>query len=349
MVISEEPVTGLDELMLKVAERDAHQCAVCGASPARMQFILDPVVFDEPVQGAPSPAQVMSNVILLCDQHAHQAETTELSVKDLRQAAGITAWTVPATFEHDQEYDRYGNPVLTNGQRMKGPWLANERVRRVLEQGGMLSIFTDRVKMPRTFHMPWSEGRSDDDKTLDDMSAFEGREVVLTEKMDGENTCFYHDYLHARSIDGRHHPSRDWIKAFHASIAWQIPETFRIYVENLYARHSVVYEDLKSYCLGFHVWDGFTCLSYDETLAYLEMLGIEPVRELWRGRYCETTIRRIQAELSTDDVEGSVLRVTDAFHYTDFRRSVAKQVRRGHVTTDTHWMHQEIVPNKLKG
>jgi len=39
-----------------------------------------------------------------------------------------------------------------------------------------------------------------------------GREVVVTEKMDGENTTMYCDNIHARSIDGRHHPSRDWVK-----------------------------------------------------------------------------------------------------------------------------------------
>lgn len=36
--------------------------------------------------------------------------------------------------------------------------------------------------------------------------------VVITEKMDGENTTLYRDGLHARSLDSRHHPSRNWVK-----------------------------------------------------------------------------------------------------------------------------------------
>ena len=55
----------------------------------------------------------------------------------------------------------------------------------------------ERVKYPRTYHLPWSEGRTDDDKVLSDDSQFIGKYVVVTEKMDGENTTIYSDgYLH---------------------------------------------------------------------------------------------------------------------------------------------------------
>lgn len=69
-----------------------------------------------------------------------------------------------------------------------------------------------RVKYPRTFHLPWSRSYTHDDKVLKHVQHFEGKEVVVTEKMDGENTTMYRDYLHARSIDSKDHPSRHWIK-----------------------------------------------------------------------------------------------------------------------------------------
>lgn len=348
MVIKNEEVLPLGDFIKAVQKRDRGQCVICGDITHEVSFVVDPLVFEDGEDTSSRLSQVMSNGVLLCEGHAYEAKTTLLSVQDIRKAAGMSDWSLPDTFEHDQEYDRYGNAILPSGQRMKGPWFFHEEVQKALDEGSVLSIFTDRVKMPRTFHMPWSEGRSDDDKVIHDMSIFEGREVVLTEKMDGENTCFYHDYIHARSIDGRHHPSRDWIKSFHASIAWQIPESFRIYVENLYARHSVSYHDLKSYCLGFHVWDGFTCLSYDESLEYLDMLGIEPVRELWRGIYDERAIRNVQQGLDQDRVEGTVLRIVDAFQYSQFRHSVVKQVRKDHVTTSKHWMQEALVPNELR-
>ena len=60
----------------------------------------------------------------------------------------------------------------------------------------------DRIKYPRTPHFPWSPGATDDDKILQDLSVFDKQPVVITEKMDGENTTIYADgYIHARSLD----------------------------------------------------------------------------------------------------------------------------------------------------
>jgi len=43
------------------------------------------------------------------------------------------------------------------------------------------------VKYPRTPHLPWSEGASEDDIQLINAEMFEGKNVVVTEKLDGEN------------------------------------------------------------------------------------------------------------------------------------------------------------------
>ncbi len=104
------------------------------------------------------------------------------------------------------------------------------------------------VKYPRTPHLPWSPGRSKDDIALNSIEHLECLDdVVVTEKLDGENTTLYHDYLHARSIDSKSHPSRDWIKRFHAKIQYDIPEDFRICGENMYARHSIFYDALTTF------------------------------------------------------------------------------------------------------
>lgn len=61
--------------------------------------------------------------------------------------------------------------------------------------------------------------------------------------------------FHARSVDSRHHISRDWLAQFHSSIAYNIPEGWRICGEYLYAKHSIFYENLPSYFLGFSIWN----------------------------------------------------------------------------------------------
>ncbi|MFE9924807.1 RNA ligase family protein, partial [Streptomyces sp. NPDC005774] len=48
-----------------------------------------------------------------------------------------------------------------------------------------------RVHYPRTPHLPWSPGAASDDIRAGDLSGLRGREVVVTEKLDGENTTLY--------------------------------------------------------------------------------------------------------------------------------------------------------------
>ena len=50
-------------------------------------------------------------------------------------------------------------------------------------------------------------------------------DVVITEKMDGENTTMYRDYVHARSTEYSPHPSRSYVRQLHASICGEIPDS----------------------------------------------------------------------------------------------------------------------------
>lgn len=200
-------------------------------------------------------------------------------------------------------------------------------------------------KYPRTFHLPWSEGITSDDKVLKDLSSFKGKNVICTLKMDGENTSMYMNKIHARSIDSKDHPSRHWVKQFHAGIRYQIPQNWRICGENLFAKHSIFYRDLPSYFLGISIFDENNfCLSWEETLIFFEIIGIHPVQEIYSGKFDEKLIKKIDTESN----EGYVIRNAEKFHYNDFSFNVAKFVRKNHVQTSTHWMREKITPNKLK-
>jgi predicted kinase len=203
-----------------------------------------------------------------------------------------------------------------------------------------------RVKHPRTPHLPWSPGVSADDKRLTDTSAFHGREVTVTEKLDGENTTLYRDGLHARSIDGRHHPSRDWVKALHGRIARHIPAGWRLCGEYLFAQHSVRYAALHGYLYVTSMWtQDNRCLSYDETVAWAQALGLPTPPLLQRGVWDEARLRALRIDVERQ--EGYVARTAAGFGYDEFGSCVAKWVRPGHVTTESHWMHAEVVPNGL--
>lgn len=203
-------------------------------------------------------------------------------------------------------------------------------------------------KYPRTYHLPWSPGVSEDDETISDIRIFRDCEVVVTEKMDGENCTMYQDNIHARSLDSRHHWTRDWVKSFHGTIAHNIPEGFRICGENVYAKHSVGYDNLETYFYGFSVWNEDTCLSWDDTLEYFSLLGITPVKVLYRGTFSMQTLINVQKQLDFNVTEGYVMRKVGSFKLNDFKNNVGKFVRKNHVQTDQHWMYDSnIEPNKL--
>lgn len=203
-----------------------------------------------------------------------------------------------------------------------------------------------RFKYPRTYHLPWSEGASSDDKVLSNIDHFDGINVVITEKMDGENTTLYSDYFHARSLDSKHHWTQSWIKLFRASISYKIPKNMRICGENMYAKHSIHYSNLPSYFLGFSVWIDNVCLDWYDTMYWFEKIGIEPVPIIYNGPFTKSVQEKMK-NFDCEEKEGYVIRLERAFHYEDFSECVAKFVRKNHVQTNEHWKSSRIEINEL--
>lgn len=336
---SPDPLLSRLDFRNGVFERDEWKCVFCGKPAQDAHHIIERRLW-------PDGGYYLNNGISVCGECHLKCESTELSVEEAREAAGITRKIVPPHMYSDHMYDKWGNPILGNGTRLKGELYYDESVQRVIDSS---VVFVSYVKYPRTYHLPWSEGMHDDDRMIESVDQFLGREVVVSEKMDGENSSIYSDYMHARSVDGRSHKSRNWLKNFWSKIAHDIPSGWRICGENMYAEHSIRYDCLESYFYGFSVWnDGNICLSWDETLEWFELLGIKPVRVLYRGIWDEDKIRGLYSDSDWDRMEGYVVRIADEFGYGDFRKSVAKFVRRAHVQTVKHWMHgQRIRPNGL--
>jgi hypothetical protein len=329
-----------DDFREGVFARDGHKCVVCGTTALDAHHILERRLWGE------SGGYFLDNGVSVCETHHLACERTDISVEEIREYAGIVKKVIPDHLYNDQVYDKWGNPILPNGMRLIGELFFDESVQKILRD--KLELFTHYVKYPRTTHVPWSPGMNEDDRILSSMDHFIGKEVVVPEKMDGENNTMYSDYYHARSLDGRNHPSRNWVKNFWSSISHDIPDRWRVCGENMYAKHSIGYENLESYFYGFSIWnDKNICLSWDDTLEWFQMLGITPVPVLYRGIYDEKAIKAI--DLPWDTCEGYVIRLANEFSFAEFKKSVAKCVRRGHVQTTKHWMHgQRMEVNGLK-
>jgi len=326
-----------------VFERDGHQCVFCESPAVDAHHILDRALW-------PDGGYYLDNGASVCETHHLECEKTNISVEQVREAAGITNVILPPQLSRDEKYDKWGNQILNNGTRIKGPMFRNEGTQKMLKAANALTLFSDRVKYPRTPHLPWSPGADEDDVILDATTHFKDKYVIVTEKMDGECTTLYRDHIHARSLDSSNHPTRNWVKSFWGTIRHEIPEGWRVCGENLYAKHSIFYDDLPSFFMGFSVWtDQNICLSWDDTKEWFRLLNICPVPVLAYGIWQTLQVEKnMWSLMDPEKQEGYVVRLEDSFSFEDFGKSVAKFVRKGHVQTDEHWMHQEIVPNRMR-
>lgn len=341
-----------DDFREGVFKRDGYRCVFCGKKAEETpegkldaHHILERRLW-------PDGGYYLENGATVCEKHHLDCERTVIPVENVRHYAGVTKIVVPPHFYPDHQYDKWGNPVLADGRRGKGELFFDESVQKVLGEGGVLDKFTSYVKYERTFHLPHSPGLHDDDKALKDYSQFEGERVIISKKMDGENTTGYSDgHIHARSIDSRGGEDRAWVKQFLVNnVCFNLPQGWRICGENLWAEHSIHYDDLSSYFYGFSLWNERNeCLSWDETMEYFELLGVTAVPVLYDGIFSEKVLADIEKTLSWDKDEGYVIRVARGFKYGQFRKSVAKYVRKGHVQTTKHWRAgRAFTPNELK-
>ena len=322
-------------------KRDGYQCAICGSkNDLVVHHIIERRLFE-------NGGYFENNGISICPSCHIKCEQTLISVEEARKAAGIIDKCIPNLFYADEVIDKFGNVILPNGMRMRGPLFDDASVYKILEP--VHHLFTKYVKYPRTWHMFDSPGVRSDDRVLDNDNQFHGKEVVVSLKKDGECTNMYNDFIHARSISNNSHVSRHWVKNFHSKIAHDIPLNWRICGENLWAKHSIFYDNLETYLYGFSIWnENNQCLNWDETLEWFSLLGIIPVHVFYRGEYHHDKISSLFLNnYSTEKEEGYVIRLAGSFHYRDFYKSVAKWVRKSHVTNNEHWFFGKAIEKNL--
>jgi hypothetical protein len=332
-----------------VFKRDGFLCVLCHEEAKDAHHIIERRLFAD-------GGYYIENGASLCEKHHILAEETNLSCDEIRKAAGITEIILPEHFYSDVEYDKWGNEILRNGTRIKGDLFDDPSVQKILAQGNVLSLFADRVKYPRTYHLPWSPGMNRDDRMMPDTKIFEGQQVMICEKLDGENTTMYRDFIHARSLDTDSHPSRNWVKNHWAQHGYEIPEGWRVCGENMFAKHAIHYTKekgnaLNTYFYMFSIWNEKNfCLSWNETEEWAELLGLTLIPVFYKGIWNMNIIDELnkKMEKNLDIIEGYVVRLAREYHYSEFRKVCGKYVRKNHVQNNHgHWSTQKIIKNEL--
>lgn len=205
------------------------------------------------------------------------------------------------------------------------------------------------IKFSRTLHFSWSPGLSKNDRQLPNDKILAGKEVIVSLKLDGENTGMTREKCHARSLNSKDHPSRHWVKSLWAKIRFDIPENWTIFGENVFAKHSIFYNQLTSFFYVFTIVnEKEMCLSWKETKEYAEMLELKTVLVLYKGIWKPEEVKKCYSGklFFGGEQEGYVVRNAEEFKFKKWSENAGKYVRKNHVQTDDFWM-KNWIPNKL--
>ena len=197
------------------------------------------------------------------------------------------------------------------------------------------------IKYPRTYHLPFSLSKSNDDKDFKHLDSLIGKQVIATLKLDGQNCTMTRNYIFQRSINSRNENAKltgTFVKQKYNILKYDIPEDWRICGEDMTYVHSIRYSNLDSPYYVFSIWDAANnCLSYKDTLDWCELLNLNFVTVVYEGIFDLEILKEIFNNLDFNTMEGLVIRPIDSFHYSDFSKNVCKAVRANHVQTDSFW------------
>lgn len=201
-------------------------------------------------------------------------------------------------------------------------------------------------KYPRTYHLPYSLSITKDDKISKSIDNLIGIDIVITEKLDGENCGMTNDGVYARS-----HAtfttsawSREVRQIHDIKVRGQLEDNVYLFGENMEGIHSIEYSKLKSYFYLFGVRDNNIWIPWQSVEEYSYLLDLELVPVLFKGKVnTEKELKDLVNDLVSKpselggEREGIVVRNSGLFHNDDFADNVMKWVRANHVTTDEHW------------
>ncbi len=220
----------------------------------------------------------------------------------------------------------------------------------------------DFIKFPSTPHLAVLPGVSiRGDKVLDEKERkeFLSHELIVEEKIDGANLGISFDksgdltlqnrgsYL-IKPFTGQWKKLPDWLRIKSELLFDALEDRLILFGEWCYARHSVSYDKLPSWFLGFDILEKKTQIywSVNKRNRLLEKIGVPPVPLLDTGYFSFPELEDLLtcSKLSSEPAEGIYLR------YEHDGRLVrrAKLVRPAFIqAVNAHWSKAQIQPNTL--
>jgi hypothetical protein len=218
-------------------------------------------------------------------------------------------------------------------------------------------------KFPHTPHLLWlGAGTPREDKVMppDEVAEFLKDELIIEEKVDGANMGLSlgpDGRLRAQSrgnylAPGRSHaqwnPLWPWLAERREELEEQLRDGLILLGEWCYARHTVPYDGLPDWFLGFDIYEisGRRFWSVDRRNALLAACGLCSIPEVKRGK---VTPKQIPSLFGTSAVghvpmEGLYFR-RDHAGYLQARAKVVSCAFKQRI--EEHWSRRAVVPNHL--
>lgn len=136
VLVSERRLLMREEFKEQVFAGSGGRCVICGKPAVDAHHVLDRKLY------ADGGYYAGGNGAAVCDQDHWRCETTEISVEEVRKAAGILVPVLPEGFLEGISYDKWGNRCWPSGMRSWGPLEHDTGARRALRMGGFLGLLS---------------------------------------------------------------------------------------------------------------------------------------------------------------------------------------------------------------
>ncbi len=223
-------------------------------------------------------------------------------------------------------------------------------------------VTSDFFKFPTTPHLAVLLGvevRDDKIFSQPEQHAFLQNELIIEEKVDGANLGISFDsegnlrvqnrgaYLQLSSV-GQWKKLEQWIEPHTDVLFDTLTNRYILFGEWCYAQHSVFYNKLPDWFLGFDIFDKqvgkfFSVKRRDKIFI---KAGIKPVPNIAYGYFSYIELQHLlsTSQLGNQLAEGVYMR----FDEGDWLRQRAKLVRAAFIQSiDQHWSREGIKPNCL--
>ncbi len=220
------------------------------------------------------------------------------------------------------------------------------------------------VKFPHTPHLAWlssSPVRADRILSVSEIEDFLRDDVVIEEKVDGANLGISVSSNHTLSVQNRgaflerpaavqFQPLWSWLGSRSNQLIKELGQELILFGEWCYAVHSVRYDRLPDWFIGFDVYDrkADSYLAADERNEMLKRIDLHPVPRVANGHFSLRQVRDLlegsYSSFGSSRIEGLYLR-RETKGWLDQRVKIVRPDFTQAITT--HWSSRPMERNRL--